>query len=302
MGLVTREETVNQSRRTLDKWGELWESNCKVNRANFRKHEFDYKKKSEKCYLFSFGPSFESNLKNLIKTKEHYANHVGCVDKALGGLLKYSTIPHTVVTADARIRIDECLNGVDEGFAGVALKTTHFFICATSDPSWILFCNKYGIKYTIFLNKDTIKSHHEFKKYFNVNRLDIEQDAILLPASVNVGNCLYMIHALIYNFSHIFLLGYDYSFQYKSRYYGMESFAPVHRDFGRDKRILEAHTVVPDLTGALVYTSQNLLFSAKWLVDAIDKLFRGRKCFTYNLTGAGIVTIPMKLTFLEAKE
>ena len=97
-----------------------------------------------------------------------------------------------------------------------------------------------------------------------------------------MGNTVVVFAAQVLGYDEYLLLGYDYCWGDKDNYYAFKD---------SEKRYRMKHINLVDLSGRLVNTSQNLLFSSRWLSDYYSKILR-HQTRIYNCSGQGILRIP----------
>ena len=152
-----------------------------------------------------------------------------------------------------------------------------------------------------YVNKDGIRTHKIFEEHFNYDELKGEREAFLLPAATNVANTAYIIASLLLEYRNIFLCGFDYSFDIGGQYYGTATYNDLHRDNKKTKKKFDNHITILGIDNKLTQTSNSMVFSAKWLMGAIHGITKAKKINTVNLTGRGILQIPLQAKIKEVE-
>lgn len=262
------------SMRALTQWRPLWKENCAKNKPKIRTSQRDilgcYRDKS--AILIAYGPSFEKNVNELLKSKMYRDKNVviGCVDKAFSALVKMGVIPDYCIVADGTVSSDEWLEDVpDEAIKRCVLISNIYGAPGWSDR-WASVAGCSRIYW--YLNKDNVGSHNEFGALVDYYEV--------IPAASNVGNSLCVFSVQIFGIKNIYLLGYDYSWQIHGNYYGAVD---------SDKKYFMSGVRKPDINNNLVHTSSNMDFSARWLDRFFNYANYYYKTVFYNCTGAGIL-------------
>lgn len=284
--MITREDTVSQSKKTFNRWKDLWIANAIENKKNFKAFDAPKKETGRSCIIFAYGPSFYKNLKKVKEQNLQFHYDIVCVDKAFVELVSEGIVPKYVITADARIDFNECLKMKNIDLR--LLKNITLFCCVTGHTSWARAWKENNGRYYFYVNKDPIRSHHVMSSYFNYDRKKGNLEAILIPAPTNVANAAYILTSLILDYNKIYLCAFDYSFKQTSNYYG-GSFSETNRDYQKNKKIIDNHLTVLGINNELYQTSESMMFSARWLLDAIEKISREMNKLTVNLTDSGIL-------------
>ena len=295
---MNKQETINQSNRTFNKWKGIWSDNVDENLKSFSKFTIDEEKRNgDSVIILAYGPSFTRNIDKIKELKLHHKHDIICVDKALKGVLKNKIIPRAVVSSDARIKISECLN-IDE-FDVSLVKRISLFVCVTSHPSWAKFWKENGGTIHFYINKDAIGTQREYRDRFNYDPEKGDQKAFSLPAAVNVANTAYTICVLKLQYKVIMLAAFDYSFKYWGNYYGEECYNDKHRDLKASKKNVDNQIHVIDVNNNIVQTSHSMLFSARWLINFVSAVSQQQQVKTINITGEGILFLPHQARLRE---
>ncbi len=245
----------------------------------------DVKKQSLDVYN-QFGESrwkpFANVNSRIERMDNNFYKHIGVgkflVLAAMGESLE-KDIPILKLYRD-RIDILTC----DKGFGFLidnGILPDHVIICDTNIPfKWIEpyleYTKNINLVSTPYAN---IEWTHAWKgpKYFYVNRDAIETEKVFLPifgedirqipAGSNVSNAMlvFMVGSDERNqinyagYEKYLLTGYDYSWRPTGRYYAGNN--PIPK-----RRYMHHHTML-DINNDIVFTSGNLLFSAKWMTQ-----------------------------------
>lgn len=271
-GHLTYADTKKQSLQVFGQFGEkVWKPNAKFNSELPRKESKDLRNIGLGKFLVicATGESLEDNIDTLKKHRDEI--DIMVCDKSFGLLMEQGIKADYCMICDANIPyryIEKWIDKTD----GVKLISTPYANTEWTKP-WK------GDRY-FYVNKDSIQSEKIFLEIMGKNTR-------IIPASTNVSNamvvfmCGYDENTRI-NFSgyeKIFLVGYDYSWRPKGKYYAYMDPIP--------KRHYMNHLILLDLNRDYVFTSQNLLFSAKWLYDYC--YFHNPNVF--NCSGRGILDI-----------
>jgi hypothetical protein len=195
-----------------------------------------------------------------------------CCDKAFGKLLDNGIKADYVMLADANIDYDTWLAPYIWQTEGVKLISTVY-----ANPQWT---SKWRGDVTFYMNKDAIGTERNFLPTWGDNMR-------IIPASSNVSNAMVVFmlgcddnSRINYaGYQHYFLTGFDYSWQTDGNYYAFCNPA--------DKRHYMNHRTFLDCYKNICHTSENLIFSAKWLMQYIETF----KIPVMNCSGRGLLEI-----------
>jgi len=215
------------------------------------------------------GSSLEDKIEILKKYRDRF-DLITC-DKGFKPLLDHDLKADYVMLCDCNIVFQKWAPR-EEDTVGVKLIATPY-----ANVDWT---RKWRGPIYFYLNRDAIESEKVFTKIMGSNLR-------MIPASSNVGNAqvVFMIGIDEYNvdpfagYERIYLVGYDYSWGVDGNYYAWSDPKP--------KRYYMASQNVLDLTGNLVLTSENLIFSARWLAQYVNMC----RLPVYNCSGRGILGI-----------
>lgn len=199
------------------------------------------------CLLVANGYSFEAQIETVQKHWEN-VDAVAC-DKTLGKLLAHGIKPKYCIVCDANVSFEKYL----EPWAD-QLSETIMLGNVCGNPKW----SEAGWKDAyFFINEDILNSHLEFQKLSGCNNFII--------AGTNVSNAMLIMmtqsraegRANVFGYDRYLLLGFDYCWSDAS-YYAFD------RDGGGKMNYMR-HLFLNDIFANDVYTSNNLLFSARWI-------------------------------------
>ena len=270
---LNEKETIAHSKRAFEMWKPLWVENCQLNKPKIETSLKDIlgKHRNQTAILFSYGPSFEKNVKEVLnsdvmKNRENYV--ITCVDKAFRPLCERGLQADYVVVADGSVCASTWLSGCSqENYKNSCLISNVY-----GSPGWSDAWSENAGNKNIFwyLNKDQIKTEEYFGPL--VNYYDI------IMAASNVANSMVVLTAQILGSKKILLFGFDYSF--KDKYYGTT-------DNYKRWALGTEHKI--DIHGDIIRNTLNMDFSAKWLEQYIAKAKYDYNTLIINYTNDGII-------------
>lgn len=272
---LTYSDTKKQSLQVYGQFGEkVWIPNSKFNASLPRKNANELKNIGLGKFLViaATGESLEDHIDTLKKHRDNI--DIMTCDKSFGLLLDQGIKADYCMICDANIPFKYIEKNIDKT-DGVKLLATPY-----ANTEWTKAWR--GERY-FFVNKDSIESEKIFLPIIGF-------DSRVIPASTNVSNAMavFMVgfdEKIRINFSgyeKYFLIGYDYSWRPNGKYYAYMDPKP--------KRYYMNHMMLLDINRDYVFTSQNLLFSARWLYDYA--IYHRPPMF--NCSGRGILDIPKK--------
>jgi hypothetical protein len=286
--LLSNEEVINQSKTVYGQFGEsVWIPNAKKNVV--LKHEDANKLVScgigKVLVLVGMGSSLEDQVESIKKYRDRC--DVCVCDKGFGPLLEHGVKADYVFLCDANIpyrHIEPYIDKTD----GVGLIATPY-----ANPEWTT--NWKGSRY-FFVMRDAIESEQNFFPIFGQIRG--------VPAGSNVSNGMlsFFCGCDEYNdknwagYERYLLIGYDYSWPAKGNYYAWSD--------PRPKRHYMCHRTILDMNMKSAFTSENLYFSAKWMMSYLSKF----RIPVVNCSGRGLLmlskqsTLEKELSRLKPKE
>ncbi len=283
---LTTNEVLEQSRTAFKQWGDEWLSHARRNGRMFKERGLTFQDvflegTGKVLVLIAQGPSLEKQIETLKKYRGNV--DVMCVDKAIGDLVRHDIIPDYVIICDAGIDYKMwCEPYLDK------LKDSTLCQSVTANPLW---AENWPGRIIFFVNKDNINTQDIYTKESGC------QD--MIPAGSNVGNSSLIFSSHVLGYDQYLLIGYDYCWFPDGSYY---AFDPKRKgkynttdplDSGTNiKRYWMKHMAILDGHGRIGYTSQNLLFSARWLADFYQDVHRYHQTEIYNCSGQGILNMP----------
>lgn len=262
-----------QSDAVFNQFGEsVWIPNARINVKLPRKdtgifHNIGVGRHLACCAL---GESMEEKAEILKK----YRNRVDIVtcDKGFRALLAHGIKADYVILCDSNIVFDKWMGDAIKETKGVKLLATPY-----ANTDWTTRWR--GDRY-FFINEDAINTHAIF--------LNIFGDGVrTIPAGSNVSNAMVIFfvganNGLNINYSgyeKYLLVGYDYSWRPDGNYYAWTNPVP--------KRYYMNHRTMLDVNNDVIFTSENLLFSAKWLYSYVTTF----NLPVLNCSGRGLLDI-----------
>lgn len=253
---VPREEIKQQSLAAYNQWCEQWREHAVIHSKFEMKSlkDFRFVGRGRPCVLVCNGYSFEEHITEL---KQAYDNGVDifCCDKSLGHLIKHDIRPTYCMVCDANVDYELYMKEFEND-----LQDTILFNNVCGNPEWSEKGN-WKDKY-FFVNKDILKSELEFTKLSGCDNI--------IPAGTNVSNAMIVLMNLsdekgrcnFFGYDKYLLLGFDYSWKLDGKYYAFNKTGDGKGNYMR-------HCFGWDKQGNYTYTSNNLLFSARWLKDYV---------------------------------
>jgi hypothetical protein len=247
---LTKQEILDQSTNTLRQWLPRWHRQARVNKqyiekAGTKHSDLLLKGQGRVVVLAAMGPSLEDAIPVLKEFAGSY--DLACVDKAYVPLTKAGLRVDWVCVADAKCSYEKfakpCIEESTE---------TGLIMNATATPKWAKYWK--GPVYW-YVNKDNIGSEVPIADFSGCHEA--------IPAASNVGNALFAFVSHMLGYDRHLFVGYDYCWAPDGNYYAF--------DWGANgKRAYMHHVDATDNAGRLVFTSENLLFSARWLSGYFD--------------------------------
>jgi hypothetical protein len=279
--MLTEKEVLNQSRMAMKQWESTWREHSRLNGDIYKKNMTSHKELlgvgvGKKMLIIGNGPSFENKIEDIKKYKTDDLD-IMTIDKCFGSALNNNIKVNYVMIADAGISYEKyCEPWID--------KTNDIIlICnVNANPKWA--ANWKG-KIYFYVNKDNIKSEEIFMPISGCHET--------IPAASNVGNAAVVFATQIFGYDEYLLIGYDYGWRDQDNYYAFEDSI---------KRNWMKHNFIIDNLGNFIYSSQNLVFSAKWLNDFFQMVCKQRGIKIFNLSGIGISKIPISTFDKRLKE
>jgi len=262
--MMSEKEVLNQSKSAYNQWAEVWRSHAIENGKKYRadgnsQRDLLHQGVGKTLLCVATSPSIEKQVDVIKKYRDEV--DILCVDKSYKFLMDNGIKPDYVILCDAKVNYEEwCKPYIDD------TEDVILFMNVTGNTDWSM--NWKG-KVIYFVNKDNIQSEVEFSQLSGCQEL--------IPAGSNVGNSVVLFSTQVLGYDRYLLAGYDYCWSDDTNYYS-----------GGDtvKRYWMKHLNQFDRNGRVVYTSQNLFFSVRWLGDYNKNLaMRGIKVYDCSLHG-----------------
>lgn len=266
--MLTSNEVLEQSKNAFREWDPIWrkhsEINGKIHKEKGLSHQdLLFNGVGKALILIAMGSSLEDKIE-IIKKYQNTGIDVGCVDKAFGYLIDAGIEVKYVFLADAGISYERWLEKwIDK------TKNTILISNINANPKWTQNW-KGDICFSVF--KDNIQSEKIYSKISGCYQF--------IPAGSNVGNSAVIFATQILGYDEYWLVGYDFCWDTKRNYYAFND---------SDKRYWMRHVIMVDNYNNFVFTSQNLLFSARWLTDFYLKMLQPARIKIYNCSDYGIL-------------
>lgn len=273
--VLSGEQIRKQSEAVFAQFGESkWLPYAKENAALIRRdaNELINVGIGKVLVLVAMGASLEGEIENLKKYRDRI--DIACCDKAFAFLMERGITPDYVIICDTNIPYRWIEKWVD--------KTENVKLIATpyANIEWTKAWK--GPRY-FYINRDAIESEHKFLPIMG-------RKTRTIPAGSNVSNAMFVFFtgfdeknkANWSGYERYLLIGYDYSWRPDGNYYAFEDVRP--------KRFYMNHRTMLDYNMDIVFSSENLLFSAKWLYSYITSF----NVKVINCSGRGLLDIPFK--------
>jgi len=251
---LSTDQIIEQSKAAYNQWKDQWRDHAKQHKAmKIEKTFMDYANigVGRALLIVGNGHSLEEEIET-IKKYQHNIDIMVC-DKAMGHLFDHDIVPTYVVVCDANVSYEKYCKPWED-----RLWQSHLFINACGNPEWTK--QEWRSK-LIFVNMDSIKSEKEFS--------ELSGSQNFIPAATNVSNQMAVLATQSTNkgrnnwmgYDKIVLIGFDYCWE-EDKYYAFNATGD-----GKNNYMRHAHCMTRDFRP--VYSSSNLIFSAKWLDDYI---------------------------------
>jgi hypothetical protein len=270
--MLTEAEVRQQSEAAFGQWADTWDYNAT---ENGKLHS--EKPNSTQDLLFAgagktllcvaYAPGLDKHLETIKKYRDNEAWDIACVDKAFGVLCENGIIPEFCFVSDAGISYEKWLKPYEE-FSSQSILLT----CVTANHEYV---SKWRGDRYFYVNKDNIQTEQRYMQKSGVREV--------IPASSNVGNSVVTFSTQILGYDRYLLVGYDYCWGEDEKYYAQ---------IDSDKRYWMAHAFIIDNQDRFCKTSQNLMFSAKWLNDYYIAM-KQIGVTLVNCSGQGFTSVPM---------
>lgn len=251
--MISTAEVKKQSECAYNQWAPQWRKHCEIHSRYKMKsmQEFHASGVGKAVLCVANGYSFEENIETIKELQDNV--DILCCDKTLGHLLRSGITPQFCMVADANVSYSEYLEPYKD-----QLQDTILFINVCGNPEWT---EKGNWKDRFFFaNKDVIQSEKEF--------MAISGCPNMIPAGTNVSNAMVILLTQndergridFFAYDKILLIGYDYSWRFDGKYYSFNETGDMKANYMR-------HQYLTDQAGKYCYSSNNLVFSARWLSE-----------------------------------
>ena len=269
---LSPDEVLAQSKAAYGQWAEQWREYAKVNGEKYKKdgntqQDLLFIGAGKTLVCVANGSSLEDHMGTLKESQSNDAVDIICCDKVLGNLLDNGVKPQYVILADANISYKDWMEPWKDQTKDIILISS---ICAN-----IEWTQNWEGPVFYYVNKDNIQSEKEFSEISGCKEF--------IPASSNVGNTVVVFSVQIFGYDEHLLIGYDYSWGDSDNYY-------AYQDSVKRHWMKHAHGV--DCRGEIVNTSQNLIFSSRWLSDYYQGMSQQMGIKAFNCSGRGILNFP----------
>lgn len=263
MSELTPEQIKDQSRRAISQWGDKWLKHCEYVKEKFpndvKTSLDDYMNSGigKAVLLIANGYSFEENIETIKKYQENV--DIMVCDKTLGHCLDNGIIPDFCLVCDANVNYERYMEKWKD-----KLQDTVVFQNVCANPKWV--DNGNWKKRVFFVNKDVLNSE---KKW-----MELSGCSNTVAAGTNVSNAMVVFMTQcdndgrknFFGYDKILLIGFDYSWQWDKKYYAFD-------ELGDGKSNYMRHVNAKNQEGQHCYSSNNLVFSSKW-IDQYVKTFK----------------------------
>lgn len=265
-------DVKKQSEQVYGQFGESkWIPYAKENNKLERKNTDNLKNIGIGKYLLlcGMGESLEENIDVIKKYRDRF-DIVTC-DKGFVPLYDRGIVADYVMVCDCNILFNHIEKHID--------KTENTKLLATPYASLEYTRQWRGERY-FFINQDSIQTEKKF--------IDIMGDDVrVIPAGSNVSNGMMIFFTGSDEYQNInwggyekyIMVGYDYSWRANGNYYAWSNPKP--------KRHYMHHRTMLDCNGDIVFTSENLWFSAKWAYSYITTFHLP----VVNCSGRGVLML-----------
>lgn len=255
-GALTKDDIQAQSERAYKQWAPQWREHAKIHSKYPMKNldVFENSGIGKAALCVANGYSLEEEIET-IKKYQHNVDII-CCDKSLRHLIANGIRPKFCLVADANVSYDKYLADIKDELQDTILIAN---VCA--NPTWTEKGN-WKDRY-FFCVMDVLESQKEWQA--------ISGCPNVIPAGTNVSNSLVIFLTQCDNsgrknffaYDKILLIGFDYSWRANGSYYAFD------KD-GNGKSNYMRHTYLMDMARNQVCSSNNLIFSARWLDQYVN--------------------------------
>ena len=285
--MLSKNDIQNQSERAYKQWAPQWREHAKINSKWPMKPLSDFENSGigKAVLCVANGYSFEEEIETI---KAHWQKvDIICCDKSLGHLIDNGINPTFCLVADANVNYQKYLKPWEDKLQETVLISN---VCA--NPLWAENGN-WKDRY-FFSVMDILQSEKEWTA--------ISGCPNVMAAGTNVSNGLVICMTQSDNkgrknffaYDKILLIGFDYCWSPDGKYYAFD-------EDGGGKGNYMRHTYCMDARGETAYSSNNLIFSAKWLHSYVQSfglpVVQCTKRTVFNTVKRGILSEQMQYSF-----
>ena len=251
MSLLSKDQIHKQSQNSYRQWAPQWREHAKLHSQYQMKsmEAWRYSGFGQAALCVANGYSFEENIATIQKY-QHNVDIVAC-DKSLKHLIQHGIKPKFCVVADANVSYEKYLEEVKDELNETILVAN---VCA--NPKWTANGN-WKDRY-FFSVMDVLGSEKEWTALSGCPNI--------IAAGTNVSNGLVIFltqcdnnsRQNFFGYDKILLIGFDYCWRPYKSYYAFDS-------AGGGKTNYMRHSYMMDMNNNACVSSNNLIFSAKWL-------------------------------------
>lgn len=283
---LSAEEVLKQSQAAFKQWGSTWKEHAVKNGKLYQELKTSHKDllftgMGKTLLCIAYAPSFEEQI-DIVKQYKNDAVDIACVEKCLGSLLDHGITPKYVFTADAGVSYEKWMKPWKE-----KTKDINLIMNITGNPEWCYNweLNEKRNNIYFYVNKDNIQTEKIYQPLSGCNEV--------IPASSNVGNTVLVFSTQVFGYDKYLTLGYDFCWSADTKYYAFTD---------SDKRWWMRHMNTIDKKGNFIYTSQNLVFSARWASDYYKNVLWPKKIKMFDCSDRGIFELPTANLKRELKQ
>ena len=258
MGELKESDIRKQSLNCYNQWAPQWREQAKVHGDRFEMHdlrELHNTGVGKAALCIANGYSFEEKL-DVIKKNQDNVDVVAC-DKTIGNCLDNGIIPKYAILCDANVSYEKYLEPWKDKLQDTILIAN---VCAAT--KWATLGN-WKKKY-FFINKDVLQSEEEFSRISGCKNKVVAGTNVSNAMIIMLTQCDDKGKRNVFGYDKILMIGFDYS--WKNHYYAFD-----HDGGGKINYMKTVYG--KNLRGEMIYSSSNLIFSAKWL-DQYFKVFK----------------------------
>lgn len=252
---LTSDQIKQQSQNAYAQWKDKWRKHAEINSKYEMKtlEEFENSGVGMACLAVGNGYSLEAEIETIKKYKGN-VDIIAC-DKSLGALLDNGIVPKFCMVCDASIDTARYLEPYKDKIKDIILFSN---VCANPEWSGYEWKDRF-----FFVVEDVLGSQEEFSRISGCKNV--------IPAGTNVGNSLVIMLSQsnnkgrrnFFGYDKILLIGFDFCWKREGSYYAFNKAGDGKSNYMR-------HIWARNLRGDLVWTSNNLAFSAQWLQQYIN--------------------------------